>query len=1185
MIDGWTIVAVAIAYIALLFAIAYAGDRASARSPHRTAPRPMTYALSLAVYCTSWTFFGSVGIASHSGVDFLPVYVGPILVFIIGGPLLMRIAELSKSQNITSIADFIAARYGKSQVLATLAALIAVAGTIPYIALQLKAISLSVATMLPATPTDLIPQAGPAGQVAFLVALSLAVFAVLFGTRHIDATEHQEGLVMAIAAESVVKLVAFLVVGIFVTFFLFDGPAHLWQSAQASPEVQRAFDNGFQVSNWLAITFLSTVCIILLPRQFHVTVVEYRDKKEIDRARWLFPAYLVLINAFVIPIAVAGLLVFSGRNVDADTFVLAIPLDAGAKWIAMTAFIGGLSAATAMVIIASVALAIMICNDVVVPLLLRRNALADPSRDNVDDIGPLLLNIRRISILCVLVLAYGFHHTVSSDRALASIGLLSFAAIAQLAPAFFGGIFWNRATAKGAIAGIVVGFAVWSYTLLLPWVANAGWAPVTLVDYGPYGITWLKPQAFFGLELGAVPHGVLFSILANVTCLVLVSLATRQDPIERMQARIFVGNDSPAIQGPAIRLWRSSITVDDLMRTVARYVGTERAERSFTDHAASRAIVPDRAAEADLQYLRFSEHLLASAIGAASSRLVLTLLLKRNQLGARSAIRLLDDASEALQYNRDLLQSALDQVGQGISVFDRDMRLICWNRQFRALLNLPPEAGRVGIPLDDILRTIAANGDFGPGPIEDIVRDRLARMVIKTETFQERMAKGNRVLEVRTSAMPQGGVVITFTDITERVEAADALRQVNESLERRVQDRTAELTKVNRELSEAKAKADEANLDKTRFLAAASHDLLQPLNAARLYTTSLVEKSSGSEFTNLVRNVDTSLDAVEEILGTLLDISRLDTGALEPDFTHFPLHELLSRLNVEFAPFAFEKSLRLTVVPSGLWVRSDRKLLRRVLQNLVSNAIKYTPSGRVLVGCRRRGENVELQVFDTGPGISPDQQESVFKEFHRLTTAPGDIRGLGLGLSIVQRIGRRLDHPIRLRSRERSGTMFSITLPITEPREKPVAAGAAALAPGRIDALRVYCVDNEPDILASMRLLLENWGCRVTTAASLTEAEAHLEEQNEAPDVLLADYHLDNETGLDLVDAMRRRIGETFPAAIITADRSAEIEREIRKRRLVLLRKPVKPAALRSFLTQITHTRRPAEAVPQAAAE
>nr|PZN88310.1 MAG: hybrid sensor histidine kinase/response regulator [Pseudomonadota bacterium] len=1175
MFDGWAILALGIAYIGVLFAIAWTGDR-TIRSRKGGEGRPLIYALSLGVYCTSWTFFGSVGLAASTGYDFIPVYIGPILMFVFGWPLILRIIRLSKSQNITSVADFLAARYGKSQAVAAVVTIVAVVGTLPYIALQLKAVVISTEALLngnsqlPEEWTEVIGF----GETALVAAIALAAFAVLFGTRHIDATEHQDGLMLAVSAESLVKLAAFLTVGIFVMVSVFGGIGGFAERLADNPELRATFVRPFNGGVWLTVSFLSFVCIILLPRQFHVTVVENNSEREVHRARWLFPLYLVLINIFVVPVAAAGLLEFPDRSVDADLFVLSLPISRDNNLITTVAYIGGLSAATAMVIVESIALAIMVCNGLVIPLLLRQRLLEANEQENLSSI---LLIIRRIAIVVIVLLGYLVYRALGEAQGLAAIGLVSFAAIAQLAPAFFGGLFWRNGTARGAIAGILAGFGVWAYTILLPWVIKAGWLGADILEHGPLGITMLRPQALFFLEFEPLTHGVLWSIFANVLALVMVSLLRPPEPVERLQAHVFVKDDLPRpAPTPSFRLWRTSITVGDLQATVARYLGAERAERSFAEFFASRNTTMSPDAEADIHIIRFTEHLLTSAIGAASSRLVLSLLLRRSNVGSQSALRLLDDASEALQYNRDLLQSALDQVRHGLSVFDKDLKLICWNRQFRELLDLPPELGRIGMPLDRILRACAERGDFGEGSIDELVADRLVRMAVRKETIQEKLSNG-RILEIRTAAMPQGGIVTTYSDITDRVAAANALARANETLERRVRERTAELLRVNAALAVAKAKADEANLDKTRFLAAASHDLLQPLNAARLYASSLVERPLPEPEAIIARNIDASLAAVEEILSALIDISRLDAGRLEPEITDVPLNELFLHLEVEFAPLAREKGLKLKVVPTSLWVRTDRKLLRRVLQNLVANAVKYTSSGGVLLGARRKGGSVLVQVIDTGRGIPPSKHKLIFKEFQRLEENSSEIRGLGLGLSIVERICRVLQTPITVNSRPGRGSTFSVLLPSAEARGAQVVAPPRKSFHGPIKGSVVLCIENEPAVLEGMGTLLRGWGCEVICAASSDGALEAIAQSRQTPDIILADYHLDGETGLEAVKRVRQHLNSDVPAVFITADHSPEVERELRASGFVLLRKPLKAASLRAIMTRLTLRRVAAE--------
>jgi signal transduction histidine kinase len=900
-------------------------------------------------------------------------------------------------------------------------------------------------------------------------------------------------------------------------------------------------------------------------------VVENRSESEIRRAALLFPAYLVLINLFVMPIAMAGLLTFPLGLTDGDMFVLALPLRAHSELFTLIAFIGGLSAATAMVIVESVALAIMVSNDIVMPLILNRRAVA---ADGPDDAGAQLLMVRRLAIFAILFLAYIYYRSAGPAQ-LASIGLLSFAAIAQLMPVFFGGLVWRRGTALGAIAGMTAGILVWAYTLLLPSISDTGIIGEHIVSVGPLGIAWLRPQALFGLELPPLVHGVVLSLFANIALFVGCSLLGRPSAIERMQADLFVPS-SLAPMAPSFRLRRASVTVEELIATVARYLGEERTRESFASFAASKRLSLEPQAEADFQLLQYGEYLLASAIGAASSRLVLSLLLRKRNVSTKAALKLLDDANAAIHYNREILQTALDHVRQGIAVFDKELALVCWNRQFGELFDLPHGLTRVGTPLDEILRHIARNGGRdGRGVTADgkdfdaQIAERVRKYRSEAEPFLERFADRGLVIEVRADRMPGGGLVTTFTDITPSVKSAEALERANATLERRVRERTRELTRLNSELERAKAEADDANVSKTRFIAAASHDILQPLNAARLYVTSLIERQRTGGDSGLVHNIDASLEAVEEIFAALLEISRLDTGAMQPEMSDFRIDELLARLDVEFAPLARAKGLTLKFMPCSLAVRSDRRLLRRLLQNLVSNAIKYTPKGAVLIGCRRRGSRLRIDVYDTGIGIPHAKRRAVFKEFHRLDHGARVARGVGLGLSIVERIARVLEAEVTMKSAFGRGSRFSVEVPraaVAAPAAEP--ARARKSAAGQLTGTVVVCVDNEPAILDGMQTLLGGWGCRVLTAENLAQAQAALEGSGVEPDGLLVDYHLDGSNGIGAISELRHRYGRDLPAILVTADRSAHVREEARASGVHILNKPVKPASLRALITQ-----------------
>ena len=698
MLHDWGVIAAAFGYIGFLFLVASHGDRFSPTQRGRASG--LIYPLSLAIYCTSWTFFGSVGFATRTSVDFLAIYIGPVVMIAFCTPLLRRVIRLAKTQNITSIADFIAARYGKSQAVAATVALIAIIGSVPYIALQLKAVASSLETIL--SEDQAFSRIPIIGDIALMVTFAMAAFAVLFGTRQTDATEHQHGLMLAVATESIVKLVAFLTAGAFVTFWMFT-PVELIERAMKTPEAVRAIDYVPSIGNFITMLVLSFCAIVLLPRQFHVSVVENSTDAEVGRARWLFPLYLVAINLFVIPIALAGLVTFPFGAVDSDMFVLALPIEGNAPLLSVGVFVGGLSAATAMVMVECVALSIMVSNDIVVPLVLQRSPAA---RAGQKDFSDFLLRVRRLAIFAIMVMAY-FYYRVLGNTQLAAIGLLSFAAIAQLAPAFFGGLFWRRATARGAMGGMLVGTAAWIYTLFLPSFLEGSPAGLMLLQHGPFGIEALRPQALFGADLSPLLHGVLWSLSLNIMAYVALSLGREPSSIERLQADLFVPSALAPIT-PTFRRWRTTVTVQDIQNTVAQYLGPERARHSFEAFAVAHRTDLEPATPADFELLQHAEHLIASSIGAASSRLVMSLLLRKRTVSAKAALKLLDDSHAALHFNREILQTALNHVRQGIAVFDPDLQLICSNRQFAALLALPPHLVQIGIPLREILEFMGA---------------------------------------------------------------------------------------------------------------------------------------------------------------------------------------------------------------------------------------------------------------------------------------------------------------------------------------------------------------------------------------------------------------------------------------------------------------------------------------------
>ncbi len=635
MLSTWVVVAVSAAYLALLFAVAHYGDRRAATG-RSLISNGSIYALSLAVYATVWTYYGSVGRAVSSGVAFLPIYLGPTIMLAFGVFLLRKIIRISKAHRITSLADFVSARYGKSALLGGLVTVIAVVGIVPYIALQLKAVSntFGIVRRYPEiVSTRELGEVPVLHDTGLYVALLLAAFTILFGTRHLDATERHEGMVAAIAFESIVKLVAFLVAGVFVTFGIFGGFGNLADAAAAS------LGGGVDYGSWAWLIVLSMLAILLLPRQWQIAVVENVDERHLARAVWLFPLYLLAINIFVLPIALAGLARFGSGTVDADTYVLALPMAEGQQALALLVFLGGLSAATGMVIVETIALSIMVSNSLVMPMLLRwgpRHA----------HLGGVILGVRRVTIVAVLLLGYLYFRLAGQGSALVSIGLVSFAAVAQFAPALIGGLYWRGGTRNGALAGLLAGFGVWLYTLLLPSLSDTGWPPRSFTEDGPFGIALLRPQALFGLDgLDQISHAMVWSALANIGAYVGVSLARRPSAAERAQAALFVD------EGP--RVLRGSASVADLQTLLERFLGTDGARDALHAYARGRGLArPPVDADADL--VHHVETLLAGAVGAASSRVMIASVVREEPLGIGEVMEILDEASQVRAYSREL---------------------------------------------------------------------------------------------------------------------------------------------------------------------------------------------------------------------------------------------------------------------------------------------------------------------------------------------------------------------------------------------------------------------------------------------------------------------------------------------------------------------------------------------------
>ncbi len=656
LLQTWVIVAVSVAYLGLLFAVAFYADR-RADTGRSLINNATVYALSLAVYETAWGFYGNVGTAAKDGVGFLSVYLGPMVMFALGWLVLRRIIRISRRHRITSLADFVSARYGKSAALGGLVTIVAVVGIVPYISLQLKAISNTFEILRrhpDITSTSDLGHVPLYEDTGFYVALALAAFTILFGTRHLDATERHEGIVAAIAFESVVKLVMFVSVGVFVTFWVFSGFGDLF--SQTSDGLSKLFtlrpETGY--GEWVWLNLLAMLAIVLLPRQWQMIVVENVNEKHLKRAMWVFPLYLLAITFFVLPIAAGGLLRL-GNSADADTYVLTLPMSEGPQALALLVFIGGVSAGTSMIIVETVALSTMVSNSLVMPLLLRgKRRMA-----HREDLSGMVLGIRRVTIVLVLLLGYAYFRLAGEGPALGAIGTVSFAAVAQFAPAILGGLFWKGGTRQGALTGLALGFAVWAYTLLLPSFAESGLLPKSFLNDGPLGIHALRPQQLFGLSgLDPVSHAMFWSALLNIGAYVVVSLAGEPDASERAQAVQFVD----VLEGPPReRRWRTRATVGELQRLLQRFLGRDGAQRAMRSYHGTDADSPT--AEAAPELVHHAESQLAGSVGAASARLAVDAVAGEEQVRSDEIMEMIGEASQRVELVRRRLELLYDATG------------------------------------------------------------------------------------------------------------------------------------------------------------------------------------------------------------------------------------------------------------------------------------------------------------------------------------------------------------------------------------------------------------------------------------------------------------------------------------------------------------------------------------------
>ena len=1180
MVSPSNLLSLALLYICILFAVAWYADRSASRSKEEGAQagrfslflgptsRGIVYALSLAVYCSSWTFYGAVGSATESAWSHAPIYLGPILLFLFGWPLIKRLLAVGARHRVTSIADYIGARYGKRQSLAVMVTFVATAAVLPYIALQFKA--LAQAWVIVGGSVEEVEAIG--GDTALLVAIVLAVFTILFGTRRLDGSERHRGVMAAIAVESVVKLLAFIAVAVLALSYLGKVPVEVRaeHTSQALGEVSFSAD-------FIARTLISALAILCLPRQFHVMVVEAQENTRIGIARWLFPLYLSLFMFLVVPISIAGASIFSvSSNITPDVYVQLLPIALESKWVTVAAFIGGISAATGMVIVATVSLAIMITNEVVAPIVLRLNA---DSPAAVLKLGDSLRRIRQFTIAGILLAAWLVTQQIMGITWLAQIGFISFLAAAQLAPAVLAGLYWRKAHGIGVIVGLLAGLLLWFYCALLPAILPPD-SPLLL--RGLLDIGWLRPMHLLGISgEHRLAYATAWSLGVNVLALVSLSWLLRPSIADIRQARLFTDDPGPEPFSSDNEYQLSLIRVSQLQALLPPFM--EPAElrqmwRQFEARYQQRLLPGDRAPGFVVDQV---ESVLARIIGATSAHQAMEQLESSQQLAYSDLAGMVSDASKLNTFNRELLQTTVESLLQGVSVVDKELRLVAWNSRYEEMFHYPERFLYVGCPIERVYRFNAERGILGGSlPTEQEVSKRLDWLREGNPHRLERILPDGTVVDIRGNPLPHGGFVTTYIDITDYREVVTQLEEAKIELEARVasdsqnlSETNARLRQENRLRAQVESRLRDAHQTKTRFMSATSHDLLQPINAARLFTAALKPQlgdTVGSNALRVVDQIDGSLQRAEQLIAELREISRLDSGRQLPRRGHFPVSALFDSLSQEFLHPATAKSLRLSVAHSSAWLYSDQNLLHRMLQNLVANAVKYTREGRVLVGLRRRPEGAEIQVWDTGPGIAQQDQGRIFQEFERLQhqSAAGD-EGLGLGLAIVQRYADLLGHQLQLRSEPGQGTLFSLT--VTYGQAQATRQEACAENPGRdLEGLKILCLDNETLILEGMEQLLQTMGARVNIAGNREQLLAHLV-NGQRPDIILADYHLDDgDTGINVLLDARKHNGADMPCIIISADDSDVIRDRAKAAGYRFLPKPVNAARLRALILALT---------------
>ncbi|WP_068547751.1 PAS-domain containing protein [Thalassotalea crassostreae] len=1129
MFSNWQLITLSIVYIGLLFLVAWLGDKY--RHKLYGNAKAIIYALTLGVYCTSWSFLGTTAQAATNIFSHIPIYLGPILLFMFAWPFIQRIIRVSLKLNLTSIADLLAARFGKSHKLAILVTIVALVGTLPYMALQLKAIVYSFELLQ-------FEQQVNVYQLGLIVSLVLAGFTIIFGIRNIDVNECHPGVMLAIAFESLIKLLAFIAVAIFVSFYLFESPVQIWQQAEINISEQLSLPH---LTTMVGMLFIVMAAFLSLPRQFQVMVVETRNEQDTKYSRKIFPIYLLIFAILAIPLGLAGHIQL-GNTVAADSYVLLLPGLAHNEFITLFTFLGAISAASSMLIISSIALSTMISNEIVFPIMFRSNK---QQHSHYEKFRLKLLNIRKLLVLAIMLLGYGAFLMVSPER-LSSLGVIAFGAIAQLTPALVAAFYWRHASLTGVYSGITTGFSLWCLLNFLP---NLG----------------IYEQPFADSSLSINTTTTLISLGCNILVMWAISLLSRQSVHERVQAAFF--NDNADKMQP-LPVKSRNFDGSEYQLLLTRFIGEQKANESFVkfDQEVSQ---PVGSREYNQELLQHCERELGTVLGSSSARMVLKSALDGRNINLTELAQLVEESSsQQQQFSHTLLHSAIENASEGISIIDNNLKLVAWNKKYLELFDYPEEIIFIGSPIEDLIRYNAERGFCGDGDIEKEVQKRLDYLKDGSPHSSERQHQDGLVIGIEGNPLPDGGFVMMFKDITAFRMAEKTLKAENLDLESLVQERTKKLELTNKKLANAQQLAEQANSQKSHYLKACSHDLMQPLEAARLFTSALSaqNKLSNSQ-RRQVENIEQSLKVANDLLTSLAEIARIEGGNIKPTIESFPISEILLPLEREFSVSAEAHQISFKIHSSDQWVESDKLLLRRILQNLLTNAFRYASPGDVTVAVKTIDNQLKLQVVDNGPGIPADKQKLVFEQFTQLdnsTQAKNNRLGLGLGLNITRSLAQILGHKLQLTSEPNHGCNFSVLVPITQAKPQTLQTPVNKVG---LQGVSVMCIDNDPTVLSGMIELLKSWQCHVYGASSIAEAKEIFNRHNDI-EILLVDYQLDNnEDGLDLVSQIRELAQRQIPAILITATTESNMEEKTEKADVGYMRKMVKPAALRAMMS------------------